>query len=270
MTGRHGRDVDPRIVELDAAAIDPAGTASPADGRFVAHRRMARHDRRPEVLAVVAALLAAVVIVKPWSEPAAAIAPPARTVIAVADRPDPTPEPDGLAGLRHDCADPLGWRVYSHEIWTDERVRAWHRLDPVAAASGPLDRDIPVVQIGSGTTALGYCSPWTGSERPPADASVAAWRIVDGAATGDRSGSDDRRATPLALRSIAPAVPTVLGALYGLIPSHADASETNDTRGWEPGEVVFAVRGANWQRWWAVNLPVPRTAATTQNPPATP
>ncbi|HEV7809763.1 MAG TPA: hypothetical protein VGO64_04120, partial [Candidatus Limnocylindrales bacterium] len=184
--------------------------------------------------------------------------------------PDPSPEPDGLADLRHECADPLGWRVYSHESWTDERVRAWHRLDPVAGATGPLDPGIPVVGIGSGTTALGYCSPWSGSERPPADASVVAWRIVDGDGTsGDGAGARDRQAEPLALRSIAPTVPTVLGALYAIVPNGL-ASTAPELTGWEPGEVVFAMRGSSWQRWWAVNLPAPRTAATTPNARAAP
>ncbi|HEV7809896.1 MAG TPA: hypothetical protein VGO64_04795, partial [Candidatus Limnocylindrales bacterium] len=211
MTGRPARDIDPRIVELDTAAIDRRGPASPVEGRFAAHRRVAPRDRRPEMLAALVVLFVVLVIAKPWGSALPAMAPAARTIIAAAERPDPSPEPDGLADLRHECADPLGWRVYSHESWTDERVRAWHRLDPVAGATGPLDPGIPVVGIGSGTTALGYCSPWSGSERPPADASVVAWRIVDGDGTsGDRAGARDRQAEPLALRSIAPTVPTVL------------------------------------------------------------
>src|SRR5207245_10419964 len=60
----------------------------------------------------------------------------------------------------------------------------WHAIEPIGAATGPLDPAIPsvpivAVQLG----ALGWCAPAYGSDRPIGPVSVRAWIVIGGRAT---------------------------------------------------------------------------------------
>jgi hypothetical protein len=246
---------DIRIVEIEHGSGSGSSTSPVASGQFHAGARMATVSRGPRLALAAASAFLAVAVVKPWPS-AEPINRPSPTPVPIVEAARPTrpPEPESLA---NECPDPLGWRVYSHAVWTDEHVRTWHLVEPVVTAKGPLDAAIPIVEVGTGTTALGYCSPWTGTERPPADASVVAWQILE-----DSTGL---RAAPLALQSIAPAQPSVLGALYRPPPTPAafatpEPNVSADSRLWTPGRLVFAIEADGWRRWWSVVVSPTRTA----------
>ena len=273
---------EPPIAELSGAAV-----------RTV---RIGRRDRRPAALAAVLVAFVGLAVAKPWQTPAstgpelptAAAASPGAPGAGAA-----TLEPADLAALRHDCQDPNGWRVYSHEVWNGSPVRVWRRLEPDSAASGPLDPGLPVVEIGPIVSAVGYCSPWSGVGRPPDGASIAAWRV-----TGSDAGA---RADPVDLVAVAPRVRTVLGALFGptaargggpgdgstAAPGSETAAPPIPTTGgaaspgsgpagpagvdWPTGRWVFAVRTTAWARWWEVDiLPDDPFAAGSRTGPSGP
>lgn len=207
---------------------------------------LARRDRRTIGVAATAFVFLAAAILKPWAsgaEPAPTALDPAGGAAAVAAGPtDPiTPPADPAAGakdgIRPHCQDPLGWRVYSRELWSGTPVRVWRRLEPAAAASGPDDPSIPTVEVGPEVTALGYCSPWSVAEAPPAGSVVSAWRLEPGATAP----------VPVAeiqpLTVVAPTQPNVLGSLFD------PAGAPHD---WPVGRFVFAIRAGDWGRWWAV------------------
>ena len=231
--------------------------------------RIAARDRWPGTWAGLIGLFLLGALLKPWDT--ASLAPPTTepaAALAPASAPDASSGPDPLAGLRDHCQDPLGWRVYSHELWIGRRVRTWRSLEPAGRASGPADRAIPLVALGPFVDALGYCSPWSGPERPPEDARISAWRDnVDGGTAG---------MTAVPLRAIAPDHPTALGALFGRVepsrPAASAGAPTAGPTGWPAGDYVFALRATGWERWWAVQV-VPRDEfgpdpAASADPPA--
>ncbi len=170
-------------------------------------------------------------------------------------RPTPIATPDPLEPLRRNCQDPDGWRIYSRETWATSTVRAWRSFEPATRASGPTDSGVPVVQIGGRVEALGYCSPWRGGEEPPPDATVAVWRLVV-----DPSGREDPVAESLRISAWDPGWPSLLGALFGppaAGPGSRAAGPGFPVAGhpvWAVGRYVFAVRGAGYERWWAVEI----------------
>jgi hypothetical protein len=230
--------------------------------------RIAARDRWPVAWAGLIGLFLVGALLKPWDTASLARAPSAPAPTG-APASNPSTGPDPLAGLRDHCQEPLGWRVYSRELWIGRQVRTWRSIEPAGRAGGPGDRAIPLVALGPFVDAIGYCSPWTGPERPPDDARISAWR-------NDAAGSAGGM-TVLPLRAIAPDVPTVLGAVFGPPePSRpaAGASRAPDpnSAGWPAGGYVFALRAAGWERWWAVQVAEPDESgpdpAASGNPPA--
>src|SRR5207248_3056047 len=130
--------------------------------------------RLSTALGIVIVLLAAAIL-KPWTagpaEPTGlgAVAPvsaPAITPIPTEDR-----SADGLAYPI--CLGTGGWRVASLETWRTQDVRVWRAIEPIGAATGPLDPAIPSVPIVAvQLRALGWCAPAYGSDRPIGPASV--------------------------------------------------------------------------------------------------
>jgi hypothetical protein len=215
----------------------PRGTTSTA--------RLASAGSRPNVLVAAAVLFVAIAVVKPWQGGpglADATEPPRATTAVGAPSPSPR---DPLSDIRRHCAEPLGWRVYSRERWSSGTIRSWRTMSPVESADGPLDPGIPVTPSGAVLEALGYCSPWRADERPPAEATVAAWRIRAG--PGGRPGAIEIRLEP-----IAPRLDTPLGALFA--PPAGVGGSGARAGLWQPGRYVFAVRGDAYSRWWAIEL----------------
>jgi len=204
------------------------------------------------VLTALILTFLAIAVIKPWVGEALAPAPP--PFPTVASTPVPLIGPDPLADLREHCQEPLGWRVYSRETWLGRAVRTWRSVEPVSRVTGPGDPAIPAVPLGPTVEALGYCSPWTAAERPPADARVTAWRRGDAARGGEGP-------VLVTLRAIAPDEPTPLGALFAATDAGRELP-AGAAGGWPAGRYVFAVRATDWQRWWVVEVAAPDAAPT--------
>lgn len=235
--------------------------------------RIAGRDHWPVAWAGLIGLFLVVALIKPWVGPAVG-APSFEPVAAGPAAPAPSVAPDLLAGLRDHCQEPIGWRVYSRELWIGRPVRTWRSVEPLARASGPADPAIPIVPLGPFVDALGYCSPWTDPERPPDDARVAAWQRADAAGGGEG-------VTVVPLVSIAPDDPTALGALFGaraagsVSGSASSPQATPAPTGWPAGRYIFVLRATDWERWWAVQVSrpdreVPARQAPDDAPPEDP
>ncbi len=262
-----------------SAASWPDGTEPPPTATV----RVARRSRQTGWLAVLVAGFIVVMVAKPW---AGAARPPGPLVQGSFTLPTATPvlipgPPAAAEALQLQCGSPLGWRVFTHEGFLGQTLRAWRFVEPAAAASGPLDPGVPIIEVGPTIEALGYCSSWTRDERPPADVAVSAWRIVGSVAA-------DETAVAVRLESLVPDWPTDLGALFspgagsigavggssasgarggGATPGSGGAgSGGGDGRSgapdssWSLGRYVFAVRGDGFERWWAVNISRPGPA----------
>ncbi len=242
--------------------------------------RIVARDRWPIAWAALMGLFLVGALLKPWQGPATGSSA-FDEAATVAPAPDVSAGPDPLAGLREHCQEPLGWRVYSLETWIGRPVRTWSSVEPVARSKGPVDPAIPVIRLGPFVDALGYCSPWRGAERPPADARITGWQVA---------ADDESDPTMVRLRVIEPDEPTVLGALFGgldgaaagpgstvgPVPSAAATSSGTGPgtspapTGWPAGRYVFALRAPDWERWWAVQVSRPDRDLLTEPPPAAP
>jgi hypothetical protein len=238
--------------------------------------QLGRAGRPPGILVAAFVLFVAIAILKPWPDTARPSGPVAPRP-AIGAEPTPQPTADPLAELRSHCEQPLGWRVYSIERWTDQTLRIWRSFEPAPAVVDAADPRIPALPLGPAVELAGYCSPWDGPERPPAGTRLLAWSIQAGAGTG--------RATPVELDVVAPHPQNVLGGLFGPpapgIPpsmrpgpasgsgSPARAPAGNGARPsgsavvgpaiWPRGRFVFELVAPGWQRWWAVDVPAPVT-----------
>jgi hypothetical protein len=200
--------------------------------------RLAGGDRVAGRLTLVLGLFLAVAIVKPWpSGPGERPRPN-----PVAPTPTAIPSIDPLDIVRADCQEPPSWRTYSREAWDRGQLRSWRSLEPATRASSPLDSSIPVVPFMATVLELGFCAPWTGSERPPPGATVRAWQILP-----EISRGEGRREVPIPLRGVGTTLSLPYGGLFRPPPG-ADGTR------WPPGTWVFEVAGPGWERWWAAEL----------------
>ncbi len=98
--------------------------------------------------------------------------------------------PDGTAGRGQTappapsraltCALPTQWRSASIEDWNGRPARVWKAV-AVVTATGPGDPAIEFEPIVAATvTAIGWCAPVDGPERPPQTLAMALYRIRDG------------------------------------------------------------------------------------------
>ena len=231
------------------------GERRPTETRISA--RLEPKGRGPEIVAVLIAIFVALALVKPWGSGPGAPRPTAHVTVA----PVAAPSIDPLAALRHHCEEPVGWRVYTSERWAKITVRSWKTMDPADRAIGPLDPAIPIIPLAAQIDALGYCSPWTGSERPPAAAIVSGWMY-----TSDRGPDVQPSAVPIDLQLADPGWPSVLGALYGPPVDRFDPNAI-ETIGWPSGRYVFAIQAPGFERWWGVDIePPPRSAQSADAP----
>ena len=227
----------------------PGGAGGAASGLV----RIGGHDRGPGLIFAAVAIFLAVALLKPW---------PAETGRAPDAAPQPRPVPterpsvDPLDAVRLDCQEPLGWRTYSRERWSEGTLRSWRSIEPVRLVATPLDPEIPAVPVGPNVEALGYCAPWRGPERPPDEVNVLAWRI-------DEDGAGVSRATLLSLRRLGPTLRPPLGALYA--PPVVGRGGGGDV--WPPGTYVFAVEGGDYVRWWRVLVGEARSVTNASQAP---
>jgi hypothetical protein len=202
-----------------------------------------------------AAILLAVLILKPWTggtaEPTrflalASLGPATATPIPTEDR-----TADGLAVPI--CLGTGAWRVASLETWQTQDVRVWRAIDPIADATGPLDPQIPSVPIVAiQLTALGWCAPAYGPDKPVGPATVTAWTLDDGAAL------------PLQLRQVRPTDGvTPIAALYVPLtrcPTPATCPPQTSSpvpTPWTTAHVVFHYQDtASTQAWFAADITI--------------
>jgi hypothetical protein len=97
-----------------------------------------------------------------------------------APRDEPVAADDGTAAAPFrspTCASPLGWRAATIESWTGRQARVWAAAEAVPA-TGPEDVAIPFRPIVSEVvTAIGWCAPVEGAERPPLTATATLFRL---------------------------------------------------------------------------------------------
>ena len=203
---------------------------------------------RPLVRWVVLATLAlALAVLKPWGGGA----PPRPTALvqapipAAGDLSSQIPRDAGsatvpggdIASRTEDaevaqmCLNTESWLVASVEEEPGGTVRIWRALEPVTGLR-PDDPTVPWVYVGSqGVTALGWCAPIDGPERPSGGTTVDAWSVTDGIAH------------PISLLRIRPAGDqSALGGLY--LPARG-GTPTTATGLWSSGRYVFRVRSGN-------------------------
>ena len=203
---------------------------------------------RPLVRWIVLATLAlAVAVLKPWggSAPARptglvqAPAPAAGDLSSpISNAAGPATVPGGDIASRSEdadvakmCLNTESWLVASVEEEPGGTVRVWRALEPVTGLR-PDDPSVPWVYVGSqGVTALGWCAPIDGPERPSGGTTVEAWSVSDGIAR------------PISLQRVRPVSDSsALGGLYR--PARAGTPVTA-TGLWSSGRYVFRVRSGN-------------------------
>ena len=126
------------------------------------------------------------------------------------------------------CALPVQWRSSTIEDWTGRQARVWKAVE-VVEASGPSDPSIPFEPIVSPTiTAIGWCAPVDGPDRPPRNLTASLFRIRDG------------DAVPIPYDRLEPSEPDVLGELW--VPKPLSVGNRPS---WPMGRYVIELRSAS-------------------------
>lgn len=203
--------------------------------------------------AVVALLTVA--ILKPWAggSPGATDRPVAVSPTFLPATPVPTEDRTAEGLATQICLGAGAWEIVSLETWRTQDVRVWRAIEPLAAADGPADPAIPSVPVGAlEVTALGWCAPAFGPQRPTGPARVSAWSVRNGVATD------------LALRQVQPAAVTPLAALYVPLTSCPERTicapllREPVPGPWTTGRVVFHYvdAGGTTDAWLAADLDI--------------
>lgn len=236
----------------------------PRDAHAEAVRPVAGRGRGPTIAGtlIVAAFLLGVL--RPWdllgsggtdSGPAASIvavggsAAPDGEAAAVAASPSPSTGPltadTAAAGV---CGYPQGWRSATIQEWAGRRAHVWTAVD-VVDATGPTDPAIPFqVVAGEDFTAIGWCAPVEGDDRPPLSATGRLYVI-----------EEDGTATELPYTRVDPEIPSALGELW--TPAEAGGSAG---AAWPLGRYVIQLQtgSGEWQRWLGLDLRSQPVSAT--------
>jgi hypothetical protein len=194
--------------------------------------------RGAERLALVAAVLVLIAMLKPWGPGPVAepVAPPRQTA-----RVEPT---EAVRELDHPCNN-RSWLIQVDMLWPRRLVRSWIVSDAVAA-TGPTDPRIQFVTVASPQVrALGYC-PARSDDVPP-DTKPTFYRLgppVDVVLT-DRVAAPRSAGEPVNVL-YRPAAPGGSPALPG--PTTAPLT-------WEEGRYVLRIDGpSGFQRWLGLEI----------------
>ena len=153
--------------------------------------------------------------------------------------PSPTPAPGSDAAAAQVCDYPQSWRSATMQDWAGRRARVWTAIQAVTA-TGPLDPSIDFQVIaGDHFTAIGWCAPVLGPDRPPLSATGRLFRVTSGKAVEPRSVL------------LEPAAPNALGELLAPAPGSNGVNGT-----WEPGRYVIemATPERSWVRFIGLEL----------------
>lgn len=208
--GADDRDASVRLAPREETLLDEAVVS------------VARRGRGPVVASVLIAAAFVLGLARPWDLLVPATVPPSVGPVVA--------EPGGVAGVELSggvddapgavtgqgadrtappaprpaltCAYPSQWRSSTIEDWTGRSARVWKATE-VVEASGPDDAAIPFEPIVAATiTAIGWCAPIDGPERPPRALTASLYRIADGVAT------------PVAYDRLEPRAPDAMGELW--------------------------------------------------------
>ena len=238
--------------------VDPDGPDEArwqTDAHAEAVRPVARRGRGPTIAAVLIVLAFLVGVVRPWDlfdasgtdagpgptfagsvegDASAAVAPASPT-----SSPSTGPLTADQAAAEV-CGYPQGWRSATIQHWAGRRAHVWTAVD-VVEATGPTDPAIPFqVVAGEDFTAIGWCAPVEGEERPPLSATGRLYVI-----------GADGTVTELPYARVDPSVPSALGELW----APGDAPGTGDAS-WPLGRYVIQLQtgSGDWQRWLGLDL----------------
>lgn len=228
--------------------------SGPDDERVELTVTRVKAPRSAPRLAAAMWLVAAFVVLavlKPWGG-GGRVEATLRPDVAAPMEVTPAPTEDRTAtGLAVEtCLGSGAWQIASLETWQERDVRVWRAIEPLTAASGPLDPRIPAVPVVADVlTGLGWCAPAYGADQPVGPARVRAWLVVDGVAQS------------VTLRQVQPRDGiTPIAALY--LPASG---------AWTSGLVVFqyADTGTGASSWFAADLGIPQPPPA-QSPAPTP
>lgn len=152
---------------------------------------------------------------------------PAATSPRPAPRVDPT------------CAYPSSWRLAAIQEWGGRPARVWSATEAVAA-SGPDDPSIPFSVIAStAVTAVGWCAPVIGDERPPLAAVGTLFRV------------DVDSAREIPFDRLEPSAPDALGELWVPVPQSVGRRPP-----WPPGRYVIRLMapGGSFERYLGIEV----------------
>ena len=224
-------------------------------------RPVASRGRGVSVAAVLIVLAFVVGLVRPWDflgsaapprQPAGsgAIAGSTPAPAETADPGDLGPVPTGTA-TAPTCGYPMGWRSATLQRWGGQRARVWSAVDVVDRATGPGDPTIPFnVVAGDDFTAIGWCAPVAGDERPPA--------VIQGRLFGFGVAG---AVAEVPYRRLEPPAPSALGELW--VPVVGAPGPSGAGPAWPPGRYVIALASADgaWTRWLGIELRAVPTAS---------
>lgn len=163
---------------------DPGAVLAPREEALIAEAvtSVGRRGRGPVFAGVLIAAAFLLGLLRPWD----LVAPrsdqrtpvPGSTSSSAAGRTAPPAPTRALT-----CAYPSQWRSSTIEDWTGRQARVWKAVD-VVDGTGPDDPTIPFAPIVAATvTAIGWCAPVDGPDRPPLALDASLFRIENGAAT---------------------------------------------------------------------------------------
>jgi hypothetical protein len=255
---------------MTGAGPEGRGPYGPEGGERVtlpATEQLGRKGPAPVLVAVLVAAAFLVGLIRPWDWLAPGPAeratggttsaspadqagtgrgdPSAGGVVVGEGTPAPAPK------VEPTCAYPRSWRLATIQDWGGRTARVWSAADAVAAG-GPLDPAIPFTTIAStSVTALGWCAPVAGPERPPLAAAGSLFRL-------DASGARE-----IAFDRLEPAAPDALGELWVPVPQSVGRRPP-----WPPGRYVIrlAAPGGSFERY--LGIEVVRSDREVEPPPS--
>jgi hypothetical protein len=204
-----------------------------------------QRGRGPVVVAVLVAAAFLLGLLRPWdlvvSPDASPDVPgqPGPVGLALTGATDAQRTPPPSPTRQMTCAQPSEWRSSTIQDWAGRIARVWTAVD-VVEATGPDDPAIPFEPIvAASVTAIGWCAPVAGPDRPPDQLVGTLYRVQDGVA----------RALPY--DRLEPAKPDALGELWLPRPRGVGNRPT-----WAMGHYVIELRSESglYRRFLGLDL----------------
>ena len=175
----------------DPPDTDVEAVLAPREARLIEESVTAvgqQRGRGPVVVAVLVAAAFLLGLLRPWdlvvspgaSSDVLGLPGPAGIALTGSTLDESTPPPSPTSQIT--CAQPSQWRSSTIQDWAGRTARVWTAVD-VVEASGPDDPAIPFEPVvAASVTAIGWCAPVDGPERPPDVLVATLYRVQDGVA----------------------------------------------------------------------------------------